>query len=78
MENKNILRKEKTDKDKVLDGYKRAPTFLEKNEKNEKSENPKEKMTCTHCGNDTFRVYITIVIDDARLYCSKCGKDPED
>jgi hypothetical protein len=23
---------------------------------------------------DAFRVYITIIIDDARLYCAKCGE----
>lgn len=44
----------------------------------EKDENPEEKMICKTCGNDTFRVYITIIIDDARLYCTKCGKDPEE
>ena len=44
----------------------------------EKDENPKEKVICKTCGNDTFRVYISIVIDDARLYCTKCGKDPEE
>lgn len=44
----------------------------------EKGESPKEKMVCNTCGNDTFRVYITTIIDDARLYCTKCGKDPED
>ena len=40
----------------------------------ESDENPKEKQVCPHCGNDTFRVYITRIIDDARLYCAKCGK----
>lgn len=44
----------------------------------EKDEDPKEKMTCNSCGNDTFRVYVTTIIDDARLYCTKCGKDPEE
>ena len=44
----------------------------------EKDENPKEKVVCNTCGNDTFRVYITIIIDDARLYCTKCGKGPEE
>lgn len=44
----------------------------------EKDENPKEKVICNTCGNDTFRVYITAIIDDARLYCTKCGKDPEE
>lgn len=40
-------------------------------EKDEKSE---EKLICEQCGNDTFHVYISIIIDDARLYCSKCGE----
>ena len=39
-------------------------------EQDEKSE---EKQVCQNCGNDTFRVYITIIIDDARLYCANCG-----
>jgi ribosomal protein S27AE len=39
----------------------------------EKDEKPEEKEVCSHCGNDTFRVYITLFIDDARLYCAKCG-----
>ncbi len=43
----------------------------------EKQENPKEKIICNTCGNDTFRVYAGVSIDDARMYCTKCGKDPE-
>jgi len=39
----------------------------------EKDENPEEKCVCKNCGNDTFRVYIKVFIDDAGLYCSKCG-----
>ena len=33
-----------------------------------------EKEICKYCKNDSFRVYIKIIIDDARLFCSKCGK----
>jgi ribosomal protein S27AE len=33
-----------------------------------------EKVICNKCGNNTFRVYVKIIIDDARLYCSKCGE----
>lgn len=40
----------------------------------EEEENIKEKAICKECGNDSFRVYVTIIIDDARLYCSKCGE----
>lgn len=40
----------------------------------EKDQQPEDKMVCKNCGNDTFRVYITVIIDDARLYCSKCGE----
>ncbi len=40
----------------------------------ERKELESEKVICKNCGNDTFRVYITVIIDDARLYCSKCGK----
>ncbi len=39
----------------------------------EKDEPLNEKQLCRNCGNDTFRVYIKIIIDDARLYCTKCG-----
>lgn len=44
--------------------------FVEK----EEDEPVKEKQVCQKCGNDTFRVYIKIIIDDARLYCAKCGE----
>jgi ribosomal protein S27AE len=40
----------------------------------EKNEPAEEKQVCEKCGNDTFRVYIKIIIDDARLYCAKCGE----
>ena len=40
----------------------------------EQNENIENKQICHKCGNDSFRVYINIIIDDARLYCSKCGK----
>jgi len=40
----------------------------------EKKEKPKDKVNCKKCGNDTFRAYITLIIDDARLYCAKCGE----
>ena len=40
----------------------------------EKEEQADEKQQCQSCGNDTFRVYIKIIIDDARLYCAKCGE----
>ncbi len=42
--------------------------------KTEQNENVKDKVICKTCGSDTFRVYIEIIIDDARLYCTKCGK----
>jgi|GEM_PF-1488281 len=41
---------------------------------NEKNESVKEKQFYKKCGNDTFRVYIKIIIDNARLYCAKCGE----
>lgn len=47
---------------------------MEWNRPDEKKEKPEEKEICTKCGNDTFRVYIKVIIDDARLYCAKCGK----
>jgi len=40
----------------------------------EEDEPVEEKQVCPKCGNDTFRVYIRIIIDDARLYCSQCGE----
>lgn len=41
---------------------------------NEKNEPASEKLVCTNCNNDTFRVYIKVIIDDARIYCTKCGE----
>jgi ribosomal protein L37E len=41
---------------------------------NEKKEKSKEKLICKKCGNDSFHVYIKVIIDDARLYCAKCGE----
>jgi hypothetical protein len=38
----------------------------------EQNQNPEDKVVCKKCGNDTFRVYVTVSIDDVRLYCSKC------
>jgi len=43
-------------------------------EQNEKNEPAEEKQVCQKCGADIFRVYIRIIIDDARLYCAKCGE----
>ena len=40
----------------------------------EADEPKEEKVICNKCRNDTFRVYVKIIIDDARLYCTKCGK----
>jgi len=34
----------------------------------------KDKIICKNCGHDSFCVYVTIIIDDARLYCAKCGE----
>jgi hypothetical protein len=45
--------------------------FERPKEENEKIDN---KQICGYCGNDSFRVYTNIIIDDARLYCSKCDK----
>ncbi len=39
----------------------------------ERKEKVKNQMICENCGGDSFRVYITVIIDDARLYCSICG-----
>jgi len=47
---------------------------MEWNQPDEKKENPEEKEICNNCGNDTFRIYIKVIIDDARLYCANCGE----
>ena len=47
---------------------------MEWEEPTEKQEPSNEKQVCQNCGNDTFRVYIKTFIDDARLYCAKCGE----
>jgi len=39
----------------------------------EKDEPATEKLVCKNCNNDAFRVYMKVIIDDARLYCTKCG-----
>lgn len=36
----------------------------------------KDKAVCT-CGNDKFFVYVTVIIDDARLYCTECHNEWE-
>jgi uncharacterized Zn finger protein len=41
---------------------------------NEQQEPAEEKQVCRNCGNDTFRLYIKIIIDDARMYCAECGE----
>ena len=43
--------------------------------KEENQEPKKDKVLCRNCGNDTWRVYCTVIIDDTRLYCAKCGKE---
>jgi DNA-directed RNA polymerase subunit RPC12/RpoP len=40
----------------------------------EANQDPNEKYICEKCGNDTFRVYMKIIVDDARLYCTRCGE----
>lgn len=40
----------------------------------EKDELIEEKQVCQKCENDTFRVYVKIIIDNARLYFAKCGE----
>jgi hypothetical protein len=40
----------------------------------EQLEPAEEKLVCRNCGNDTFRIYIKIIIDDARMYCAECGE----
>ena len=40
----------------------------------EKREKPEEKVKCPKCGSDSFRVYMKVIVDDARLYCSECGE----
>lgn len=31
----------------------------------------KEKIVC-ECGNDSFNIYITSIIEDAVFFCSEC------
>lgn len=32
-------------------------------------------VECDNCGNNSFRVYYMISIDDSQLFCSRCGKE---
>jgi hypothetical protein len=41
---------------------------------NEQMEPAEERQVCRKSGNDTFRLYIRIIIDDARMYCAACGE----
>ena len=38
-----------------------------------KSKAKEEDKVICKCGNDTFKVYIKVIIDDAELVCAKCG-----
>lgn len=40
-----------------------------------KEEYKKDKFVCYACGSDRFRVFVTVIIDDARLYCVDCGRE---
>ena len=40
----------------------------------EENEDSQDTVICEKCGNDTFRAYITIIVDDIRLYCDRCGE----
>jgi len=41
----------------------------------ELQEDENDLMECSNCGCSEWRVYITIIIDDARLYCSNCNQE---
>lgn len=41
--------------------------------KEELKEQVIDVLACSKCGNKTFRCYVTVIIDDARFYCDKCG-----
>lgn len=39
----------------------------------ENKEQPANLVICEKCSGRQFKVYITTIVDDARLYCAKCG-----
>ncbi len=39
----------------------------------ENSELYNDKQICEKCGSENFRIYISNIIDDARIYCSVCN-----
>lgn len=39
----------------------------------ELKEQIKDQLICSKCKNTSFRCYVTMIIDDARFYCNKCG-----
>lgn len=43
-------------------------------QKYDKTENQSDIIICK-CGCNDFKVFITAIIDDARIYCSKCGAE---
>jgi len=48
------------------------PITMSEQESNESITN---KLLCEKCGFDSFRVYIDVIIDDARLYCLRCNNN---
>ena len=39
----------------------------------ENSELYNDKQICEKCGNENFRVYVSAILNDARIYCSACN-----
>lgn len=39
----------------------------------ENSELYNDKQICEKCGGENFRVYVSVSLEDARVYCSSCN-----
>lgn len=38
------------------------------------SELYEDLLKCRNCGSTWFKIYVTCIIDGARLYCAECGE----
>lgn len=54
---------------KVIEAYMESLKVLK--------ESDGDQCVCSKCGFTGFKVYVTTIIDDARLYCMRCASEWE-